>query len=148
MSQFSSRIGESDDKLIYLSLQNGYVYMEVQSSDLIKEEPTLNDFFRDMNEHNAEYSIRGEHVIELERDIKDRKMGRITIWKAQKVNGGFVPSPRKGVQYDWYGVARRFMKFDKETPRTLSEMDYHFEETLREYPYEGPRDRNEVKVID
>lgn len=123
--------------------------MEIESSDLIDKEPALEDFYSDMNRHpQAEYSMRNEYVIELERDIKDREMGRITIWKAQKLRNGFVPSPKDGVIYDWYGVARRFIEFDRNAPHTLSEMEYHFEETIREHPYEGPRTKTDITVKD
>lgn len=122
--------------------------MEMKKSDLINKEPKLQDFYEDMNKHpQAEYSIRDEYVIELERDIKDREMGRITIWKAQKVEDKYVPSPKDGVKYDWYGVARRFTEFDRDTPHTLSDMEYHFEETIREHPYEGPRKKTDIKLV-
>lgn len=128
----------------------GKAYMEIQYDNLIDSNPTLRDFYSDLNKHdNAVYDIRKNgYVIEFEKDISDKEEGRITIWKAQKKHGKYVPSQNNNSKYDWYPVARRFTEFNPEVVETITNSDYHFQQTLENYPYDGPKVKMDVTIIE
>jgi hypothetical protein len=119
---------------------------------LISENPTLNDFYNDMGKNNFTiYKMKDYYVIEMEKDVRrddnDNKRARITIWKPQQFNDKYIPNPKKGDKYYWIGVARRYIDYDEDVPKTLANNQHHFRETIERYEYEGPREKLEFEIV-
>ncbi len=96
--------------------------------DRINDPPTLQDFYQDMNNHSsAEYRMRANHVIELERD-PSRDRARLQVWTAQQRDGKYIPG-RTNATYHWYSEADNWdEEYDEETLDLLATSQMHFDD--------------------
>lgn len=112
--------------------------------------PTLDDFYNDMNEHNARYGfVEPDHVLELERFNPRKSDGwfNLTVWQAveRKDGEGYVTPDQDENNYHWDAVARAKITDPGEAQRTFWQLKGHTDNPLdlaawiEANPYDGPR---------
>lgn len=116
--------------------------MQVGRSD----DPTLEDFYNDMNQHsNARYHrVDGNKVVEL-----DSTPGgwQVTVWKAvEHPHREAYAQPRNPKnRYAWDAIGREEFEEYEEASSVFSGLDTKglVERFCDENPYEGPRERHQ-----
>lgn len=110
----------------------------------MSNDPTLKDFFHDMNRHgNADYErVPPNLVIETEVRITDV---RVVVWEAVKRHSQYV-RPDDGNRYVWDAIgSERFDRREEATSDTVVlTTSNQVHEWCDEHPYEGPREPHDV----
>lgn len=106
------------------------------------DDPTLQDFYHDMNEHgNAEYHrVPPHHVVEAEsHDSSDRS--RLVVWKAVKDGGEYAEPDIDGNGYVWDAVGSTWFDTYNGAVDVADELTTvgKIEEWCNAHPYDGPK---------
>lgn len=115
----------------------------MDSADRQESDPSLSDFYHDMNEHSgAEYKKVGSNFVA---ELDSNPTGwQVTLWKAVKhsTREGYAPpiQGRPGIRYAWDAVGRAEFE-DRDDARAEYQQlgSRNARAFTKEHPYNGPR---------